>query len=250
MLPKCCRPNRGEIGATRASTRRRRVALPALATFGAVLLALSGLSGCGRRQHLHPAFEVDQEAIKKATIRGKQLMRERRDPLEAFTRCTNGNSIRVSTDVVVRQAACCYPAFEICYEIARSGDSSDLGIQRLLKETLPRVGRELRFFVYIQVPESRDPTNVQFALRTDRRQEYPPAVVFTPALVRRVTSGLDPNMPPSALYCYQVVFLLRGAPGYTPIGPLTRSLYLVVQDGPSEAQIEFPLPTSAWPGRA
>jgi len=226
------------------------VALAALATFGAVVVALSGPTGCAHRHHLHPAFEVDQKAIDKAVIRGKQLMRENRDPLEAFSRSTNDNSVRVSRDVVVRQTCCCYPAFEICYEIARNRDRSETAIRRVVKEALARVERELRFFVYVQLPESRDPTTVQFALRTDRRQEYPPAVVCTPAVVRRVTSGLDPNMPPSVLYCYQVVFLLRGAPGYTPIGPLTRSLYLVVQDGPSEGQIEFSLPRSAWPGRA
>jgi len=250
MLPKCCRPNRGEIGEDRASTCRRRVALAALATFGAVVLALSGPTGCARRQHLHPAFEVDQAAIDKAVTRGKHLMREGRDPLEAFSRSTNGNSVRVSRDVVIRQTCCCYPAFEICYEIARNRDRSETAIRRVVKDTLPRVGRELRFFVYVQLPESRDATTVQFALRTDRRQEYPPAVVCTPALVRRVTSGLDPNMPPSVLYCYQVVFPLRGAPGYAPIGPLTKSLYLVVRDGPSEGRIEFTLPRSAWPGRA
>ena len=250
MLPTHCHPNGGEVSLARVNTGGRGVARRALVTFAAVVLALSMPTGCGRRAQLHPAFEVDQKAIDKAVTRGIQLMRDGRDPLEAFTRSTNGNSVRVSTDVVVRQTCCCYPAYEICYEIARNGDRSERAIRRVIKDTLPRVERELRFFAYVQLPESRDATSVQFALRTDRRQEYPPAVVCTPALVRRVTSGLDPNMPPSVLYCYQVVFLLRGAPGYTAIGPLTKSLYLVVQDGPSEGQIEFALPRSAWPGRA
>ena len=250
MLPECCPPNRGEVGAAAAGDRRRRVVLLALAAIAASVLVLTAGTGCGRRQKLHPAFELDQDSINKAVVRGRQLMRERRDPLEAFVRSTSDDSVRVSTEVVVRQTCCCYPAYELCYEIARSGDSSDLGIQRVMKETLPRVERELRFFVYIQLPETRDPTNVQFALRTDRKQEYPPAVVCTPTLVRKVTSGLDPNMPPSVLYCYQVIFLLRGAPGYAPISPLVRSLYLVVKDDPSEGQIEFVLPKNAWPGRA
>lgn len=250
MLPECCLPNRREVGKAAAGARRRRLMLLALATVAAIVLLLTAGTGCGRRQKLHPAFELDQEAIDKAVVRGRYLMRERRDPLEAFVQSTSGDSVRVSTDVVIRQTCCCYPAYEICYEIARSGDRSDLGIQRVVKDTLPRVERELRFFVYIQLPEARDPTNVQFALRTDRKQEYPPAVVCTPTVVRRVTSGLDPNMPPSVLYCYQVVFLLRGAPGYPPIGPLVRSLYVVVKDGPSEGRIEFILPKSAWPGRA
>jgi len=206
---------------------------------GTVLLALVG---CSNREVLHPAFRLEEKDYERAVERGRSLVSCGDDPYRAYSRAGQDVSLRVSPDVVVRQAACCWPKDEIAFAIAKQGDASDVGVARAAKQARKRVQREVKFSVVLQMPKARDPATISFQMRSSVGQVYPPIAVETPVYLRDVSSALDPDMPAAALYSFDVHFPIRGSPGYPPIGPEVSYLQLIVEDGDSQATVDFPMP--------
>jgi hypothetical protein len=210
------------------------------------LALLPMVSGCGNQVELNPALVPQQEDIDQGTAAGKALIAAGADPYQAFSRLMQDINIRVSADVVIRQAAVCWPRAEIAFEIAEQGDASDTGIQKAVTEALFRLRSELRFVVVVQIPDARDPASVGFEMRA-LSTSYPPVAVEKPVLIRAVSSALDPDMPPSSLWSYDVSFPISGSPGYPPIDTNTTFVTLVVKDGEAEGDITVTFPQRRTP---
>lgn len=206
-----------------------------------LLVLLSLLSGCGNQVELNPALVAQPEDIDRGTAVGKSLIANGADPYQAFAAQMQDVNVRVSADVIIRQAAACWPRSEIAFEIAKQGDASDAGVQKALSEALQYLQGEIRFVVVLQLPDSRDPASIDFEMRA-LNTKYPPIAVEKPIFVREVSSALDPDMPPSSLWSYNVSFPISGSPGYPPIDVSVSSLTVAVKDGESEAEICFSLP--------
>lgn len=214
-----------------------RVAV-ALAVLGSAILVAGG---CGGRRELHPALRVDGEELELAIQRGRGMVNAGVDAGEARRQALEPANVRVSADVIIRSVGCCWPVKEIAYQIAERGDASEGGIRQAVRQALKSVERELKFLVEVQIPESRDPASIGFALRTNMGVEYPPVAVEAPAFLREVVSPFDPSTPPGAMYYYVVRFPIRGGPGIPGVGPEVSSLSLVVKDGESEGAVTFSL---------
>jgi len=223
---------------------------------GQAALALAGLllsvivlagGGCGERVEVHPALRVSEQDLKRAREEGERIARCRGDPYQVFRSGAQAVHLRVSSDVILREAGICWPAEEIAFRVAQINEVSAAGVQRAAREALRTSQRQIRFWAVVQVPKSRDPAELQFAMRTSAGVEYPPLPVEAPVYLRDISSALDPGMPPSALYSCMVRFPIRGAPGYPPIGPGVSSLTLVVRDATAETTVSFPLRAPATP---
>lgn len=164
------------------------------------------------------------------------------DPYRAYGGLFRDVNTRLSADVIIRQAAACWPQSEIAFEIAQQRDPSESAVKRAVDRALKRVERQLKFVVILQISKSRDPASITFAMQGPGGTEYPPVAVAAPIYLRDVLSGLDPNMPPAAMYSYDVYFPIAGSPGYPPIDTSVSRLGLVVRDGESEATEWFNLP--------
>jgi hypothetical protein len=210
----------------------------ALLAVGAAVLAGTG---CGGRAELHPALRVENEDLQRAISKGRSLIRQEADVDEARTWALRDANVRVSREVIIRKAGCSWPVDEIALAIAEQGDDSDAGVRRAARRAMRLLERELKFMVVMQVPKSRDPASVEFALRTSRGVEYPPIAVETPTFLREVVSPFDADAPRGAMYYYVVRFPIRGGPGVPPVGPTVSALNLVVRDGQSEGAVDFPL---------
>jgi hypothetical protein len=200
-------------------------------------------SGCASRQKLHPRLLLEDEEIDRGVRRGKTLVSTWDDPLNAFTRGVSEANVRVSADVIIRGAQICWPEEEIAYQIALGGDKSDKAVHIAIEEALKRAERQIRFFVTLQLPQTRDPSTLEFFLRTSARKEYPALIVEKPVFERTVVSPYDASAAVSGIYHFTVHFPVRGGPGIPPIGPTVRYLDLVVRDSSSEASVRFELPT-------
>jgi hypothetical protein len=241
------------IHRTQASWPQYEIAAPSrrglvlcLQTLTAVLLAIAVCqlaAGCASRQKLHPRLLLEDEQIDRSVRRGKTLVSTWNDPLNAFTRGVSEANVRVSADVIVRGAQICWPEEEIAYQIAVGGDKSDKAVHIAVEEALKRVERQIRFFATLQLPKTKDPSTLEFFLRTSARKEYPALIVEEPVFERSVVSPYDASAPVSGIYYFTVHFPVRGGPGIPPIGPTVRYLDLVVRDGSSEGSVRFELPT-------
>jgi hypothetical protein len=197
--------------------------------------------GCSSQEALHPALRLEEEDYQKAVARGRNLIGG--DPYQAY-RFTE-QPLRVTPEVTIRGAACCWPKDQIVFAIAKQNDPSDAAVMRAAREARRRAEREIGFAVELVIRKTRDPSSVRFLMRTSTGQTYPPLAVDTPVYLRDVATALDePNTPPAALYGYDLHFPIQGSPGYPPVGPEVTSLSLVVQDGELEASINFPMPPS------
>ncbi len=205
-----------------------------------ILCALPVLGGCSSRETLHPALRASDDDISRGIRRGKGLIG--RDPGDVFTLRLQDVNVRVSSDIILRSAGCCWPQDEICYRVAAGGDKSDAAVNRAVNEALKTVERELRCVAVVQLPIERDPAKVDFVLRTNLGVEYPPIAVEMPKLLREIDLTWDNTQPRSGLYYYVVRFPIRGGPGVPPVGPNVRSVSLVLRDGDAEGLATFDLP--------
>lgn len=219
--------------------------MPAAAKWGvwAVVAAAVAASavGCTSRESLHPGLRVDDEDLERAIKKGKNLIAAGQDPRQAYAHTMKDVHARVSPDVILRSAGVCWPRDAIAFAIAQGGDKSDEGVKRALQRALKTVEREIMFTAVLQIPKSRDPADVEFALRTNMGVKYPPIVVEAPSFVREVISPFDPSAPVSVMYEYVMRFPVRGGPGVPPIGPSVRSLFLDVTDGDCTGSAQFDL---------
>lgn len=197
--------------------------------------------GCTSRENLHPALRVDDEDLERAIRKGKNLIAAGQDPHQAYAHTMKDVHVRVSPDVILRSAAVCWPRDAIAFDIAQGGDKSDEGVKRAVQRALKTVEREIMFTAVLQIPKSRDPADVEFALRTNMGVKYPPIVVEAPSFVREVISPFDPSAPVSAMYQYVMHFPVRGGPGVPPIGPSVRALFVEVRDGDCTGSAQFDL---------
>ncbi len=204
------------------------------------LIVLAG--GCTSREVLHPALRPSTNDTSRAVNRGKRAISIGADPEDTFKFRLEDINVRVSGEVVLRSAGCCWPQDEICYQVAAGGDTSDAGIRRAVSKAMKMIDHELRCVATVQIPQDRDPASVDFALRTNVGVEYPPIAVETPQWVRNISPTFDTSATPAALYYYVVRFPIRGGPGVPPVGPNVRSLSLIVKDGNAEAKATFELP--------
>ncbi|MGD0110526.1 MAG: hypothetical protein ABSD48_01540 [Armatimonadota bacterium] len=211
----------------------------------AVAAALSPLlAGCSDRESIHPALRVEDDEFEKAVERGRTIAATGGDPYRAYSFSTQQVNLRVSPDVIVREAACCWPKDEIAFLIAKQANGDASAVDRIAKQVRDQVERDLKFTVLIQMPTTRDPnTAIQFAMRSSAGAEYPPLAVEQPVFIREVSTALDPEMPPSAIYEYDVHFPIQGSPGYPKLGPEITGLTLIVKDGDAEASVPFAMPT-------
>ena len=217
-----------------------------------LVLVCSGfalLSGCSNRGELHPALRVDRDQLDWAMQRGKHLVVTKQDPEEAFNRGTQDVSIRVSPHVVIRQATCRWPADEIVYAIAQGGDASDAAIRSAIDNAMDNCERQIGFRIVVQVPDSYQSSDLTFALRTNIGQEYPPLAVEAPTRLRPVISALDPDLPASSLWAYEVRFPTQGCPGLPVIGKRVNGLDLIIRDADLEGVVNFRMQTPYIPGR-
>jgi hypothetical protein len=217
-----------------------------------VVLVCSGfalLSGCSNRGELHPALRIDRDQLDWAIERGKHLVVTKKDPEEAFNRGAQDVNIRVSPYVVIRQATCRWPADEIVYAIAQGGDASDAAIRSAVDNAMGDCERQIRFRVVVQVPDSYQSSDLTFALRTNMGQEYPPLAIEAPTRLRPVVSALDPNLPASSMWAYEVRFPTQGCPGLPVIGKRVSGLDLIVKDADCEGVVSFRMQTPYTPTR-
>ncbi len=211
-------------------------------TSALVLAWLLMLAGCSGESSINPVFRPDDTQIQRAITSGKNAILGGVDPNSLLTSQMIDVNLRVSSEVILRSAGCCWPTQEVAYQIASAGDSTDAGIRKAVNAAKRVIEREMKCVATIQLPMNRDPGSITFALRTNTAVEYPPIAVEKPVFVREVTSIYDPSAPAGALYLYVVRFPVRGGPGVPPVGPNVSSLNFVVKDGESEAQVNFPIP--------
>jgi len=214
-----------------------------------LLLGLAALlpllvAGCASNVNMNPALKVEPKDMEAAKQRGVGLLNAGADPYSVYSWTTKSVNVRVSGDVVLQDAALCLPKDEIAFAIAKSGDKSEAGVNRAAEEAAQRASNEVKFSVVLQVAKAKDPTSVQFEMRTNTGQSYPPLAVEAPTFIRDIVSALDPTAPPGALYGYDVRFPARGSPGYPPIDISVSSVTLVVKDGQSEGSADFYLTTT------
>ena len=204
------------------------------AALGALLVALAWLGcGCSSREAIHPGLRVDQQEFDRAVERGRSLVASGADPYQAYGGCTQSVNQRLSGNVILREVSCGWPAQEIAFAIAKQGKSDDTAVQMTAREARRRAEKEIKFSAILQLPKDYDVSRLSFSMRSSLGQIYPPIAVEQPIYLRDVSSALDPSMPPSALYAFEVRFPIQGSPGYPAIGPEVTSLQLVVQEGES-----------------
>jgi hypothetical protein len=163
-----------------------------------------------------------------------------------FRHSTRQVNIRLTGDTVVREVACCWPEDEVACAVGQLENTSRAAVDRAAQEARRRAERELRFWVVMELAESHDPSSVKFVLKTQSRQEYPPLIVETPVRLRELPSGYGGAHGPAVQLGYSVRFPTQGSPGYPPIGPGVRELYLVIKDGVAETSVMFPMPEATW----
>lgn len=211
-----------------------------------LLLALSAgaliASGCSNSESVHPALRLEEEDYKKAVERARGLVTSRSDPARAYKTGMQQVNLRVGQDVIIREAAVCWPAEELAYLIVKNS-ADGTAVDRVAKQARRTVETDLKIEVVMQLPKAQDPSSLTFALKTSAGEEYPPLSVEPPIFIRDVASALDPTMPASAMYSYDVHFPIQGSPGFPPIGPGVTSLDLIVKDGTLQAAASFAMPT-------
>jgi hypothetical protein len=201
------------------------------------------LAGCSDREGIHPALRVEDDEFGKAVERARTLVTTGGDPYKAYNFGTQQVNLRVSPDVIVREAACCWPKDEIVFQIAQQANGDASAVDRIARKVRDQVERDLKFSVLVQMPNARDPsTAIQFALRSSTGSEYPPLAVEQPVFIREVSTALDPQMPASAIYGYDVHFPIQGSPGYPKLGPEISELTLIVKDGETQVSVPFTMP--------
>jgi hypothetical protein len=216
-----------------------------LSRCSALALGLAALlsPGCSSQDALNPALRLEQEDYQRAVERGRSLVGG--DPYKAF-RFSLQQPLRVTPQVTIREAACCWPQDEIAFAIAKQNDRSDEAVNRAARNARRQAEREVGFSLVLQIQRGYDPSSVRFLMRTSSGQSYPPLSVDAPVYLRDVATALDaPDTLPSALYGYDMHFPIQGSPGFPPIGPEVSSLSLVVQDEQLEAAVTFPMPAKA-----
>ena len=207
----------------------------------AALLPL--IPACSGRAALNEALKLTPSQIEKAKTRAKSAIRSGADPYSVYGGMMRDVNARISADVILREAAACWPQQELAFQIAQNGDETDAGLQRAADEAVRRLERELKFMATVEIPIGRDPADITFAMRTQQGGvEYPPISVSTPFHLRDYTSALDPSTPPAGLWAYDMWFPIAGSPGYPPIDSSVSSICLVVKHGESEAEAWFTLP--------
>ena len=213
-----------------------------------LVIALAGMviGGCASRDRLNPAFRLNDDELTNAIKKGKRLI-PTGDPEQAFSRQVIDVNTQISSDVILRKAGPCWPENEIAYQIALGGDSSDAAVKQATNTGLKFIEREIRFVAVLQMASERDPTGIQFALRTSQGTEYPPISVETPQFIRNVSPTFDRTAKPAKLYSYTVFFPVAGGPGIPPIGPTVNSLDFVVKVGDSEGSARFFIPRDREP---
>lgn|GEM_PF-1421758 len=206
-----------------------------------IVACLIGIVGCTDKERVHPALRIEGEILDRAIKRGKSMIAKGSNPDTALTGRLTDVNVRVSQDVILRQASCTMPEGEVAYEICKAGDPSDSGVRRAVNTALKSIEREMKCCAFVQVDATRDPNSIEFFLRTNLAQEYPPILVESPVFVRDVMPAYDPNAKPAKMYRYIVHFPVQGGPGVPPIGPNVSALSLIVRDGEAEAKVNFPL---------
>lgn len=207
-----------------------------------VAVGLALVAGCSGSSVVHPALQVQDQDVQRAGQRGANLIAAGQCPDDAFAfRIVDVNE-RVSPEVIVRSAGIALPADRLAYEIAKAGDSSDAGVRRAISQGRKAIRQELMCVASIELPQTRDPASVEFALKTGAGVEYPPIAVETPVLLRDVRRTYDPTAAPSELYYCVVHFPVRGGPGVRPIGPEISTLTFAVRDAGGEVSVPFTLP--------
>ncbi len=227
------------VSAQHGAVRTGR-SIATLLRIAALLLALV-VVGCSSNVTLNSAFLIEPKDVDKAQERGVSLLNSGADPYSVYNWSTKSVNERVSSQIIVQDAALCLPKDEIAFAIVKQGDASETAVKRAVNQAVKQVSSEVKFSVVLQVSSGRDPKTVQFEMRTNNGGVYPPLAVEEPVMLRAVASVLDPTAPPSAMYGYDVHFPLRGSPGYPPIDTSVSTLYLIVRDGQSESKIPFNL---------
>ena len=211
----------------------------------ALAVAVLSLAGCSSREQLNPALRLENEQYERAVERGRSLLAAGADPYQAYT-CAHQANQWVTSDVIVQDAVCCWPADEVAFAIVQQGDSSPTAVERAARQARSQVEREIKFSVVLQIPKSMDPSNVGFQMRSSAGSTYPPTAVDTPVYLRDVTTALDPSLGPAALYGYDVHFPIQGSPGYPAIGTGVSSLSLIIKVGDKEVSVPFTIPRKPY----
>ena len=219
-------------------SRRALLRLWALPAIGALVLVAAG---CSSRSRIHPDLQVDESAVQRAIERGLMTVKSGKDPYGIFRYSTKQVNVRLSADVIVSEVTCCWPEQEIAFAVAQLGDTSDVAVRRAVGEARRRVEQEMKFWAVIQLSKSRELGSVEFLMRSNLGNEYPPLVIETPVLLRDVTP-LGGGGGMASLLAYSVRFPLQGGPGYPPLSPAVHTLQFVVREGASEVAVDFPIP--------
>ena len=202
-------------------------------------------SGCGRGPAIAPALTLkDPQEIEKATKRGINIITSGSDPYAVFGRTTKEVNQSIGQGVIVRTAAICLPKEELAFQVAAAGDSTEAGAKRVADAALRQINRQVRFTVVLQVLKSFKPEEVEFELcASGLAKTYPPVAVDPPEFVADVSSALDPDIPPMAVYGYNAYFPTAGSPGFPTIDVTVRQLTLVIKAGGASAEVPFMLPS-------
>lgn len=205
--------------------------------------------GCSSGSTVNPALTLkDPQAIEEATKRGIALIKNGGDPYTLFGRTTKQINERLGKDIIVRSASLCLPKDELAFRVAMAGDPSEEGAKRAANAALPQINRQVRFTVVLQLAKTRNPEEVTFELTTNLTKPYPPVAVEPPELISELSSALDPDITPMAVYGYNVYFATTGSPGFPAIDDTVSNLTLAINADGATSRASFSL-ASAMPTR-
>jgi hypothetical protein len=226
--------------------RTRSVCSIALLLLAGCALAVCS-SGCSRGPAVAPALTLkDPQEIEKATKRGISIITNGSDPYIVFGKTTKEVNQSIGQGVIVRTAAICLPKEELAFQVAVAGDPSEVGAKRVAEAALRQINRQIRFTVVLQVLKSFNPEEVEFELlASGLAKSYPPVAVDPPEFVADVSSALDPDIPPMAVYGYNAYFPTVGSPGFPAIDITVVKLTLVIKAGGASTEVPFNIPSAA-----
>ena len=198
-------------------------------------LLLGILAGCAGSKQVHPALRPEGEDLERAVKRGERMAKSGADPYTAIAQRPVEANQRLSSGVVLWSASICWPAQQMAFQIAQSGATNDAEVRRAERDALKLIERELRFTATVQMPASRDPADIQFALQSSTGVEYPPVAVETPIPVRDVASVWGSDAGASRLYMYVVRFPIRDGCGTDDLGEIDQDHFVGRANGEKAA---------------
>jgi len=210
-----------------------------------LLAALASLTlGCGGGPQVNPALLItDPQEIEDATKRGINIINTGADPYAVYGHTTKEVNLRVGSDTIIRTAAICLPKDELAFQVAMGGDATEDGAKRVADAAVQQINRQVKFTVVLQIAKSHKPEDVTFELLASDPKPYPPVAVEPPQFIQDISSALDPDIPPMAVYGYNVSFSTTGSPGFPAIDTGATTLTLMIESGGTSTRVPFGLVT-------